>query len=88
MWSPFLHPTKKAFLSSSVWLTKEYTWTLNWKNSLLICFENYQQGGCYLHKQSRNMMMDTFIIVNITPIYKEDKSMFVPSKKVFILPSV
>ena len=33
-------------------------------------------------------MMNTFIIVNITPIYKEDKSMFVPSKKVFILPSV
>ena len=32
MWLPFLHP--------SVWPRREYTWTLNWKQSLLIYFEN------------------------------------------------
>ena len=37
---PFLHPPKKAFLSSSVWPRREYIWTLNWKESLLICFED------------------------------------------------
>ena len=38
----------KAFLSSSVWPRREYTWTLNWKQSLLICFESYQ-GIPYSH---------------------------------------
>ena len=42
MRSPFLHPSKKTFLSSSVWPRREYTWTLNWKESLLIYFENCQ----------------------------------------------
>ena len=33
MWSAFLLPSKKAFLSPSVW-------TLNWNESLLISFQN------------------------------------------------
>ena len=40
--SPFLHPSKKAFLSPSVWARREYTWALNWKVNLLIYFENCQ----------------------------------------------
>ena len=40
MRSPFLHPSKKAFLSPSVWTRREYTWTLNWKDSLPIYFQN------------------------------------------------
>ena len=69
MWSPFLHPPKKAFLSPSVWPRREYIWTLNWKESLLICFENCQGVPCS-HRQSRNRMMNTFIIGNITSICK------------------
>ena len=34
----FLHPPRKASLSLSVWSRKEYTWTLNWKQSLLTYF--------------------------------------------------
>ena len=49
MWSPFLHPSKKAFLSPSVWPRREYTWTLNWKESLLIYFEN-DQNLSYSHE--------------------------------------
>ena len=60
---------KKAFLSPSVWARREYIWKLNWKESLLIYFENWQGAPCS-HRQSRNRMMNTFIIVNITPIYR------------------
>ena len=80
MWSPFYTLPKKAFLCSSVWERKEYIWKLNWKESLLIYFENCKNAPCS-HRQSRNMMMNTFIIVNITPICRqvrdslEDKSM-------------
>ena len=43
MWLPFLHPLKKVFLSLSVWPKREYrSWTINWKHSLLIYFENWQ----------------------------------------------
>ena len=35
------------------------------RKSLLICFENCQ-GVPYSHRQSRNGMLNTFIIVNIT----------------------
>ena len=71
---------KKAFLSPSVWARREYIWKLNWKESLLIYFENWQGAPCS-HRQSRNRVMNTFIIVNITPICRqvrdslEDKSM-------------
>ena len=34
MWSPFLHPPKKAFLSPSVWPRRQYTWKLNVRDSL------------------------------------------------------
>ena len=53
---PFFRPAKKAFLSPSVWPTREYTWTLNWKESLLICFENCH-GVPYSHRQNRNRMI-------------------------------
>ena len=69
MWSLFLHPSKKAFLSPSVWASREYIWKLSSKESLLICFENYQGVPCS-QRYNRNRMMNTFIIVNITPICK------------------
>ena len=86
---PYLHPPKKAFLYPSVWPRKECTWTLNWKENLLICFENCHRV-LYSYRQVRNSMMNTFIIVNITPHVRdslEDKSMLVHSKKIFLLPS-
>ena len=85
--APLLAPSKKAFLFSSVWPRREHTWTYNWEECLLICFENYQ-GVPYSHWQSRNRMVETFIIVNTNPTCLEDKSMFVHSKKTFLLPSV
>ena len=51
---------KKAFLSPSVWARREYIWKLNWKESLLIYFENWQGAPCS-HRQSGNRMMNTFI---------------------------
>ena len=42
MWSTFLHTLKKTFLSPLVWARREYILTLNWKESLLIYFENFQ----------------------------------------------
>ena len=88
---PFLYPPKKAFLSPSVWSRREYTWTLNWKESLLICFENCQ-GVHYSQRQTTNRMMNTFIIVNVNPnmwnikLCLEDKSVLIHSKKAFLLP--
>ena len=91
MWPQFLHPPKKAFHSPSVCPRREYTWTLNWNESLLICFENFQ-GVPYSHRQSRNRKMNTIIIVNITPTCKryslENESVLVHSKKAFLLLSV
>ena len=59
--------SKKVLFSFSLWLSREYTLTLNWKNGiLLIRFENCQ-GSPYSHRHSRNRMMYTFQIVNITP---------------------
>ena len=39
---PLFAPIKKSFFSPSVWAGKHYTWTLNWKENLLIYFENCQ----------------------------------------------
>ena len=58
---------RKVFLSPLVWEKREYIQKLNWKRSLLICFENYPGVSCY-RLQNRNRMKNTFIIVNITPI--------------------
>ena len=85
MWPPFLH-LKKSLPFPSAWPRREYTWNLNWKESLLICFENCY-GVHYFHKQNRNTMMNTCIIVDITP-YVRDKSMLLHSRKTFLLPSV
>ena len=84
MWPSYLYPPEKVFLSSSVWPRREYTWTLNWKESLLICFENVQ-GIFYLHRYNRKRRMNTSIIVKYC---FEDKSMIVYCKKLFLLPSV
>ena len=78
---------KKASLSLSVSTRREYIWKLNWNESLLIYLENFQGVPCS-HTQSRNRMMNTFIIVNITPYMEvrdslEDKS--VHFKKAFPL---
>ena len=78
---------KKAFLSPSVWARREYIWKLNWKESLLICFENCQGVPCS-HKQNKNSMVNTFITVNIALTCKrclEDKSMLFHFKKAFPL---
>ena len=69
MWSLFSHPPKKAYLSPSHWLKREHTWMLNWKESLLICFENSLVVP-YFHRQSRNRLINTFIIVIIIPTCK------------------
>ena len=42
MWTPSLHLLRKAFISLAVWPRRECTWILNWKESLLIYFENCQ----------------------------------------------
>ena len=53
--APLLHPS--AFIPPSVWPRREYIRTLNWKEIMSLMF---------LIPTSRNKMMDTFIIVNIT----------------------
>ena len=76
---------KRAFLSPSVWARRKYIWKLSQIESWLICFENYQGVPCS-HRQSRNMMMNSFIIVNITPYAidsLEDKSMLALFKQAF-----
>ena len=78
---------KKAFLSPSVWARREYIWKLSLKESLLICIENYQGVPCS-HRQSRNRMMNRFIIVKITPYAINGKSMVFLFKKVFPLTSL
>ena len=93
MWSPFasfLHLSENTFPSPSVWARREYIWKLNWKQSLLIYFENCQGPVCF-HRQSRNRMMNSFIIVNITSICRlrdswEGKSLLLVNfKKAFPL---
>ena len=69
MWPLFLHPPRKSFLSPSVWPRREYTWTLNWKQSLLICFESYQ-GIPYSHTGRVDRNVNTLIMVNIKLICK------------------
>ena len=64
---PFLAPFQKRH--PSVWTRRKYIWKLSWKESLLICFQNCQGVPCS-HRQSRNRMMNTFITVNITPIFR------------------
>ena len=74
----------KAFISPSVRARRECIWKLNWKESLLIYFEYFQGVPCF-HRQSMNRMMNTFIIVNITPICRrdslEDKLCFLSTSK-------
>ena len=57
---------KKVFLNPSIWARREHIWKLNWKKSLLIYFENFQGASCS-HRPSRNRMMNTFMIANVTP---------------------
>ena len=72
--------SKKTFHLSLVWPGTEYTWTLIWKKSLLICFESYQ-GIPYSHTGRVDRNVSTLLMVNINPLCKrsiyslEDKSM-------------
>ena len=88
--APFLAPSKKGFPLLFPLAKKKIYLNIQLKESLLIGFENCQ-GVPNSYRQSRNRMMNTFIIVKITPMCRdslEDKSMFVHSKKVFLLLSV
>ena len=90
IWPSYLHPSRKAFLSPSIWPKRGYNWTLTWKEIFPICFENFQ-GVPYSHRQKRSRMMNTFILVSVTPYIRnsfETKSMLIQSKKFFLLPSV
>ena len=62
MRSPFLHPSKKASLSPLVWPRREYIWTLR-KAYLFIL----KIVSMFSIPSSRNRMMSTFLIANITP---------------------
>ena len=62
--TPLLEPSKNDFLFPSFWPRIEHTWTLKWMENLLICFENCL-GVPSSHRQSRDRMMNTFIIVNM-----------------------
>ena len=55
-WPPSLHLPKKAFLSLSIWPRREHACTLNWNESLIICFENCPSVS-YSYRQSKNRMM-------------------------------
>ena len=62
MRSPFLHPSKKASLSPLVWPRREYIWTLR-KAYLFIL----KIVSMFSIPSSRNRMMSTYLIANITP---------------------
>ena len=74
---PFLHPPKNQKRPSSilqfpsVWPSREFVTQLNnarhSKESILICFENCQNCPILTGRVPTNRMMNTFIIVNITP---------------------
>ena len=61
-----LAPPERSFLLPSVWPGREYDWALIWKEVLQICFESYQ-GIPYSHKHIRNRMVNTMLMVNVTP---------------------
>ena len=85
MQSPFLHLPKKTFVSSSDWPNREYTWTLSWKESLLICFKSCQ-GVSYFYRQNGNRMMTTLYYLTLPQHIRDSlgyKFMPVHSKKAF-----
>ena len=59
---------KKAFLFPSVWPRTEYIWTLIWKKSVLIFVLKTAKMFPISTKGKR--MVNTFIMVNSTPICK------------------
>ena len=61
-----LFHSKKAFLLPVVWPGTEYTRTLIWKNSLLVCFESYQSIP-YIHTGRVDSDVNTLLMVNINP---------------------
>ena len=64
VWSPFLYPSKKVSLPLQFGQEENISGNAILKESLLIYFENWQ-GAPYCHRQSRNRIMNTFIIINI-----------------------
>ena len=61
-----LFHSKKAFLLPAVWPGTEYTRTLIWKNSLLVCFESYQ-GIPYSHTGRVDSDVNTLLMLIINP---------------------
>ena len=69
MWHPpsppsFLHSSKKTFISPSVWPRREYTWHSVEKRAYWFILKIARMFSI---PTSRNRMMNTFIIVDITP---------------------
>ena len=70
MWLPFaslLHPFKKGLSFPFSLGKKKIHLETQLKGEFTDYFENCQGAPCS-HRQSRSRMMNTFIIVNITPI--------------------
>ena len=61
MWPPFLHLSKKAFLSP---FSLGNNWTINWKKPYWFILKIAKLS---LITSSKNRMINTFIIVNVTP---------------------
>ena len=79
----FAHSTEKVFIYPLVLPRRGYPWTIIWKRSILICFWNCQDVP-YSNSQSRKRMMNTFMMVNITPICKKCFLYFPPPKMTFL----
>ena len=80
MWPHFFQPPKNSFLSPPLWPRREHIWTLKCKESLPICCENCL-GVPYSIRQSRNRMINNFIIANINSIVIEGvRALFLFSK--------
>ena len=61
---PFNLAKKRISLSTHL---REYPWALIWKKSFLICFKSCHDIP-YSYRQSRKRMVNTLLMVNITPL--------------------
>ena len=65
MWSPFLYPSKKSLSFPFSLGQKRIYLQTQLKGECTVCFENCQGVSCS-HRQNKNRMLNTFIIVIIT----------------------
>ena len=87
---PLLAPSKKGLLLAFTFAKKRTYLDTQLKGDLTNLFFELPDVP-FSHRQSRNRMISTFIIVNITPHLRdilEDKLMLVHSKNAYLLPSV